>query len=175
MKQLVTITAAAIALCCLTSPAGAIPWTWADTVDPTPDIYVGAAYTYTHDIRDSGFDPGSDLVNNFDLAIDLYDDKDKAKERVAVILDRWLWSGTYDASKDIDLKYGLLGSFFLLEDGVLQVTLKATTGDFYFASSTLTANGNETTPAPVPEPATLLLLGVGLISLGAIRRKNTRR
>jgi len=59
----------------------------------------------------------------------------------------------------------------LVEDGKLNVTLCSTFGDFMFDKSTFTANGDS---APVPEPATLLLLGSGLLGAAGLRRRNRK-
>ncbi|MCE5274964.1 MAG: PEP-CTERM sorting domain-containing protein [Syntrophaceae bacterium] len=170
MKRVLSIIVAVIVLSCLAGAAWAIPWTWTDTVNPDPDIFIGPSYSYVHDITDTGFNPGSDNVDNFSLAINLYDDGDRGMELVSITLDNWLWAGIRNGAQDVDLGYGLLGSFLLLDDGLLNVRLTSTCGDFYFGDSVLTANGNET--APVPEPATLLLLGSGLLGLAGFRRKN---
>jgi len=179
MRRVLSIITTAMVICMLAGAAWAVPWTWTDIVDPAPDILINNAnpYLYTHDIRGDGFDPGSDFVRDFSLYINLYDDSQiDGAERVRVTLDGWWFAGTYNAANDINLGYGLFGSLFLLEDGLLRVRLTATRGDFMFADSTLTANGNETAPvseaAPVPEPATLLLLGSGLLALAGFHRKS---
>jgi hypothetical protein len=62
-------------------------------------------------------------------------------------------------------------SALLAGDGRLNVRVKSAEGDFWFKKSRLTVTG---TPRQVPEPATLSLLGVGLLGIAALRRPRRR-
>ena len=60
-----------------------------------------------------------------------------------------------------------------LNNGSLTVTLASLGGDFYIDSSTLTVKYSSAA-APVPEPASMLLVGLGMISVGFFARKRNK-
>ncbi len=60
----------------------------------------------------------------------------------------------------------------ILQNGALTVTLASLGGDFYIDSSTLTVNYSAATP--VPEPASMVLVGLGMLSVGFLARKRNR-
>jgi hypothetical protein len=155
----------------MTFGASAGAATITDTI--TQDAYVTffGSHTYTHDITDDGFVPGSAISGS--LQISIYDDArdrlDFLPELVLVIVDSFdfdsggLTFGAFDNSLGVQA----LGS--LNADGMLQVTVQSLWGDFRVGESILSVEVSE-----VPVPGTLGLLGAGLAALGLARRKAAR-
>jgi len=157
--------------------ANAIPLT--DTVEQ--NVYVGMwdSYSYTHDLTDDGFTPGSALRGN--LEIQFSDDGGQADgwEIVLVAVE------DFDFDTDglifpVDAFSTDLGVSALAQvnaTGILDVSVYSLWGDFYVGKSVLTIDtgtGEQAIErASVPEPTILALLGFGALGFGFARR--TRR
>lgn len=155
----------------MTFGASAGAATITDTISQDAYVTFFGSHTYTHDITDDGFVPGSAISGS--LQISIYDDArdrfDLLPELVLVIVDSFdfdtggLTFGAFDDSLGVQA----LGS--LNADGLLQVTVQSLWGDFRVGESILSVEVSE-----VPVPGTLGLLGAGLAALGLARRKAAR-
>jgi hypothetical protein len=159
-----------------------VPATWTDNLDVGSGIYIGSgkSYTYTHNLNDDGFRPFTDWVSSFNLSIDLADDASDGiwkSELAFVNLPGVLGDGfvsNFGLSGEEFGGWSVLGLLELNVLGTLTVTISSIFGDFNLVGSTLTANGQAYVPRSVPEPATLALLGVGLMGMAfSLRRKKS--
>jgi hypothetical protein len=149
-------------------------------------IDTDSSYSYTHNITDGagGYHPGTDSISSATLSIWLYDDAflgDLSLPFIGLVGDQqetvgfrfdggsWISGGNVDGNILVwdDFDY-LVTS--LVTDGVLNVKIRANRGDFRFGASHLEAWGNSGGTS-VPEPATLSMLGLGLIGLGFAARR----
>lgn len=170
IKALKSIVAVVACVLSVNSFAGLITDVERDGAATT--VSFGQSVSWTHNILDAGFTLGS--AESASIVIELKDDKN----------DPWylpfeialVQLGYYDA-EDGGLAnptvawFGNLGVSSLAKlnaDGTLFVQVTSTLGDFIVGKSTLNV---VTKNVSVPESSSLMLLGLGLLGLGVMRRK----
>lgn len=165
--------------------AQAVPFNWSDTVADYTLVSRGNSYSYTHDITDGyfGYRPGIDSLFYASLSITLGDDAlggdlpwfllGDEEETAGFRFDNGAWQVVSDPTVDALSTFDFLVTSLLSTDGLLDVTIKANSGDFRFGLSHLTAWGDRAVggSTSVPEPATLSLFGLALLGVGAAARR----
>jgi len=159
----------------------AIPYT--DFFDANRNMKMFDVVSWTFDITDGldGFDPEHQDITSASIQLSLSDDGDSDRKwyfQEAAYLNigsnHFIWE--VDTG---DITFEMSSLVTLNKYGIVNATLAALWGDFYFDSALLTAegtvpDGGAGTTAPVPECATIFLLGAGLISLATVTRRKLK-
>lgn len=187
VKTLLAPLAAAVAVC---TGAAAHAAVITDFIDPAPDVTVTStsSYAFTHDITDGtgGFVVGFDTINGAFITINLIDNVNKNNETFVFKIGSngtsQVFNGSNVPNGNSQIPYNITLDASLPDlvvDGKLSVLLTATTGDYIFTNSLLSADvtlgvtQQQPSPGQVPEPATALLMAIGMAGFGW-RRKSKR-
>lgn len=161
----------------LAAPMIANAYTWDQSIDfnPDPKLTWLSTYTFSHDLKTDGFNPGVDSISGYSVTIDLYNDDGKLD---AIYIDQpgvsadsgaLLYNWSY-ASLTTQGSYQGVAS--LNSDGLLSISLTSLLGTFYLDSSELKATGTQGAAThAVPEPTSAALLAAGLLGIAVMRRK----
>jgi hypothetical protein len=185
MKKFLVFLAAISLVFGVVGTASAVPFEYSDWYVDLELIENGESLTWQHNINDGGFNPATDTISTVTIDLGLSDDLCPLLDPLDIEWGGWrlgFIAGNFETAElfadginyDVgEIDFGAytinLAAWLQLQDtGLLDVTLTGTGGDFYFGFSHLEATGDT---APVPEPATMLLLGSGLIGLVGLGRK----
>jgi len=171
-----TLSALAIATAFLMSGAQA---SVIDTITTTSNVKIGNddVFTFTHDFTGEGFVIGKTSYLDAVLNVRLTDKAASEGGFIKVGTQKLDVTGVTDKTQDTaggDYFSIILNAANLADlnkDGIISFTITGTSGDFYFAGSTITANA----AAAVPEPVSLGLIGIGMLGLGAARRRRASK
>ncbi|MDY6838702.1 MAG: PEP-CTERM sorting domain-containing protein [Thermodesulfobacteriota bacterium] len=141
-------------------------------------------YSWTFDLTDDGFNPDCQNVVPgtakvfVTLSDHTPDNPDFPHEWVKLTVGTDIFGGWRLEYPTSGLPFALSPAveLTLSDDGIVNAMLEAKGGNFYFESAKLVVEATQCPESPVPEPASMLLMGTGLIGLaGLLGRKKLRK
>ncbi len=148
-----------------------------DTIDQNQFVGWGGSYSYTHDLTDNDFIPGTTTATGGTINIQFSDDGGffDLWESILIVVDEFDGDtgGIIGSASSFVNEIEVEALAQINSAGTLDVTIQSLFGDFFVGNSVLSVSTNGTSndaSASVPAPGILGMLGLGLLGIGVAGR-----